>query len=455
MDTIVRLLAVENYYHKNDYGWRLYSKMQNLRKGNGYAEEAIKRFEKLIVSWEKSGYDKTSSITVNKNMKLLDGSHRLALALYYNLDEISVRIQDKADEPEYDLMWFIENGFAYDDLDKIQKRYETLIEQGWGKNRICCVLWAPVAEYFDEITEKISMLYPVKVVKNVDFSDETYNRMVKAIYNIDDIPAWKIDKKIEYMKNFYPKKMRYLSLDFDMPMYRFKQGNFHTILTQGENLKRIIRNCYKDKISDYFYDICIHTSDNTMQAAYIDKLFNFKLDLSKYFLEIQKYNYMIIKFESENMPKDFPQSFPFSKDIDIVCSKDDFDNLVRFTNDFFLKDNSAGFEIRLVNDGQYSKRVRIELDDFLIFQIDVRAVIGGIKDIFIEDSLKRKNFKNGFFLPLLEDELLYRAVEYLEKPEKTHHFDFIKTHLYDADLQDWKNNTNICLENLIEKLKGD
>ncbi len=272
-DMIVRLLAVENYYGLNDFGWKLYEKMQEKRKGQGYSKKAKEKFVDLIKSWEEKGYDDQSYLLVNGDIKLIDGSHRLALALYYNVKSLSLIVDKNGRTPLYGIDWFYENDFSLDEINLIKDRYEKLLEkQGRGVN-ISCVLWAPVSEYFDEVTQKINSLFPVKDIKDMEFSDDAYKRMVKAVYLIDDIADWKIEKKIEYMQNFPNKKIRFFDIYVEKPCFRFKQANLHTILVQGEMLKKIIRNCYKDKIENYFKDVIIHTADNCCQSEFIDALF--------------------------------------------------------------------------------------------------------------------------------------------------------------------------------------
>ena len=83
-DMIVRLLAIENYYGKNEYGFNLYRKMQAARIGIDSVEPAVFRFRKLIESYENNGYDSSSEIELDSCLHLYDGSHRMAMALYYN-----------------------------------------------------------------------------------------------------------------------------------------------------------------------------------------------------------------------------------------------------------------------------------------------------------------------------------------------------------------------------------
>ena len=56
-DMIVRLLAVENYFGKNDYGFDFYRRMQASRKDEGWVDPAVERFRNLIKSYEENGYD--------------------------------------------------------------------------------------------------------------------------------------------------------------------------------------------------------------------------------------------------------------------------------------------------------------------------------------------------------------------------------------------------------------
>ena len=84
LDIFVRLLAIENEYGINSYGWDLYRKMQSKRCSDGglSVEERVKIFKDLIRSWDEKGYDKSSKIRLDVDLMLEDGSHRLALAIY-------------------------------------------------------------------------------------------------------------------------------------------------------------------------------------------------------------------------------------------------------------------------------------------------------------------------------------------------------------------------------------
>ncbi|MDQ4679244.1 ParB N-terminal domain-containing protein, partial [Stenotrophomonas maltophilia group sp. RNC7] len=114
MDTIVRYLAIEEYYGENNCGFRLYDKMQRAR---GQKIHDIDRFKELIKSIERNGFSKDSSILVDPNLQLVDGSHRLACALYFNLKRISINTQLQPVNIEYSIDWFKDAGFTEEELE--------------------------------------------------------------------------------------------------------------------------------------------------------------------------------------------------------------------------------------------------------------------------------------------------------------------------------------------------
>ena len=146
-------------------------------------------------------------------------------------------------------------GISLSEIKLIKEREKKVLQDFNNGITITCALWAPMANYFDEATKRIQCFFETKNIKDVKYSEDTYSKMIKAIYSIDDIEDWKIEKKLEYMKNCSPKKIRFLNIKLPYPRFRFKQCNYNTVLIQGEILKKTIRDCFKNRISDYFYDI--------------------------------------------------------------------------------------------------------------------------------------------------------------------------------------------------------
>lgn len=266
-DTIVRLLAVENYYSKNDYGMSLYTKMQVQRGApEGYKE----RFKHLIKRVEKHGFDWKKAIDVKRDGYLLDGSHRLALALYHDTPAISARVHYlRRGQVPYGLDWFRKNGFTDDQCKQIETRREKLF---WEKGLFfSIILWPPVAQYFDRIEAEI----PYRIVKtdSFTFSENEFEKRVRAVYEIDDIATWKVDKKINFMSQ-YDKTMRVIWIDINNPCYRKKYSNNADISKSGEALKAAIRRRYKGKVPNYIYDVVCHTGDNWQHNKDIMTIFN-------------------------------------------------------------------------------------------------------------------------------------------------------------------------------------
>lgn len=423
LDIIVRYLAIENYYNINDYGFALYCKMQSQRISSDYVEGAVKKFKELIVSWEQAGYDSESEIECDRELHLIDGSHRIAMGLYHRVYRIHCKVNSYADDIEYSLDWFIEHGFGKEEIRKIQEKFNEIYQVVCRP--ISCVLWPAVYNYFDEITEKLGFLYKIKGVKDYCFKGDTFDRAVKGIYHIDDIESWKIDKKIEYLKLYPAKIIRVIELDIPQPHFRLKNSNNHTILTEGENIKRIFRNCYRKNVDNYFYDIIMHTGDNYEQSEYILNLFKPAFSLREFFAKIHQYKWILIKTDTPVRPDNFPDAYPFSKDIDIVCTDEDYEAIIDEAIEFLKNAIGRIYKLNVIN-GVHRTKIRVEQNGYLVLQFDISRSFVHMEKKFIKNSIKEREYINGYYVAKLEYELIYRMYEFLLFPHKNWHLDYIK-----------------------------
>ncbi|MGN0350666.1 MAG: hypothetical protein ACI4ES_03360 [Roseburia sp.] len=431
LDIVIKYLAIEQYFGRNDYGFELYKKLQGARqkimKGveNSYSETSLEVFRDLIQSVEKNGYQEDSEIVCDNRLFLMDGAHRMALALYFGIPKMKVKVIAKSVEIlPFDLNYLRESGFTEEELSIVQRKAEELIYK--NAVSISCILWPPVSQYFDQITGEIATGCKVKSWKDYTYSDETFARVVKGVYHVDDIADWKIDKKIQAMQQCAEKKVRVLELEILAPFFRLKDLNANSISTVGERLKSIVRERYRNLVDNYIYDIIIHTGDNYMQSEYMKKLFEQPFSMKEYLQEIQSKNYFLIKHDAPYMTKDFPESYPFSKDIDLIVEEADYEKLLEVTEKFLDKAVS-GYEIRTI---QKEKGIlyRIELNGYLIVQLDIATGIERISQDFWREALECKEQEGIYYVPRTEDEICIRVNELIGNPKKVHHIAYLKKH---------------------------
>lgn len=270
-DIVVRLLAIEEYYGKNNYGFSLYEKMQSKRAEDvAYGSISRKRFITLIESYEKIGYKKDSELIIDESLHLVDGSHRLALAIYFGVVRLTVRIVKREDQVFYGKEWF-EKFFSQEECKTIEKKL-SIIEPCWS-GTIKGILWPSVAEYFDEIIGVIEEQYSVSNIMDIVYDEEEFEQIVNKIYRMDSIAEWKINTKLKYMNPFSPYRIRVFDIQMDNPEFRMKKTVGGILSDKGVSLKEKIRGMYKGKVSGYFSDIIFHTADNFYQSECIEKLF--------------------------------------------------------------------------------------------------------------------------------------------------------------------------------------
>lgn len=132
-DIMIKILAIENYFNKNNFGMSWYNNMQRIRVSQNKKidinkADNEKNFIKLIENIKSNGFDEQYPIELNKNFEVFEGSHRLACALYFNIERIPVTFNKYVWDLEYDysINWFVKNGML-DYISEIKNKYKEYI----------------------------------------------------------------------------------------------------------------------------------------------------------------------------------------------------------------------------------------------------------------------------------------------------------------------------------------
>lgn len=440
-DMIVRLLAVECYYGQNDYGFDFYQRMQHGRMGKDWADKAVGVFRDLIKSYDKNGYDPHSEILLDSNLHLIDGSHRMAMAMYHSIPTINAKIIDQQVDVFYGIEWFGVNGFSEDECRILKAKYWELHER--LMQPFICTLWHPAAPFFEEITEKLKLFGEVVEVKDCQLSEWDYRFYTRGIYAVDDIAKWKIEKKISGMmanntSNTY--RMRMVALRLESPDFRLKATNNRTLSKKCEVIKKVICTYYKERIDNYMHDIILHIGDNFFQNHHIHRLFTMPgIDVQGILQHIHPCNYVVTKTQADYMPKDFPLHYPLGKDIDIICAdKAEYAKV----KSLLLRDVEpyrTAYRVRAVekvdgNGEEFRTLLRLELEDHLVFQFDIACRTGrAVAPSFATDMCAHRMERNGFFIPSPHFEVMVRLSELHDHPRKVQHAKYITEHEEDID----------------------
>lgn len=129
---VILYLAIECMYKKNTFGIDICKKYRKLvmQEEGDRINEYIYGFFYLVESFEKDGYKKDSYISINKNGAIIDGTHRLALLIYHNIQFVNVRIINTKFDLEFgrDIDWLINKDeiFSKNDMKIIFKKYEEI-----------------------------------------------------------------------------------------------------------------------------------------------------------------------------------------------------------------------------------------------------------------------------------------------------------------------------------------
>lgn len=467
-DGAVRLLALENYYHKNNFGFDLYKKMHT--RGNNYGEtnlaekyykkmhskkrsteygkvpeyHSVQQFKNLIKSYEKNGYDDTSYIMADRNLISMNGAHRITMSLYRNQEFMNVEVKNCDFSRRFNYEWFWENGFDKKELKLISEKMNNIIDDCKEKiGDYYCILFPPAVKFFDQITEDIKCIqsdnitvtgYTDKVMEVNEFVG-----FLKLLYSFDSILPVNLERKLFYILSASEIKdgkvpFRIVSLNIKDPMYRLKSDNGMPESVATVKLKQAIRERYKNKDAKftkkykkgYNHDVIIHSTDNYLSNKALRIIQEINTDISALFNEIKDLNYALVESGQEKLSKSFPRNFYMNDDIDILVLNKDLNEIVEKTEKFCKKHfgNLEWVEIKKVKT-HCGARVIVTLRDKIIVMFDFLVTIPFLTESFINKALSNV-VKGEYNYVKIEDEIIIRLAKYAERPQKEWHKKFIE-----------------------------
>lgn len=256
LDILVNYYSIMQYDENDDETFYL-SKKKDIKRTGIWQPE---RYTSLIKNIKKEGYSLQYPILIDSHGRLIDGGHRLAAALYFGVDIVSVRIISKEKKISFGEDWFLRNGFSKEEINSVKNIAGIDCAL---KNGICTVALAfgYSAEYWNDIRADIEKHGKIIEYGILDLRDELKS-FLDEIYSIDAMDNWKIIFKYNLLKKYEHSVMYVI---FKSPDGRIREReDGMAINNYVVRLKADIRNKYAVRIGDYcrYSDTVVHMGDN-------------------------------------------------------------------------------------------------------------------------------------------------------------------------------------------------
>jgi len=148
----------------------------------------------------------------------------------------------------------------------IERRRELLKNSG---ALFYAILWPAVIDHFDDIEKWLGNRTEVVEVQQFELNDE-FESFISSVYSVDERPMqWETEKKINELKS-HGSTVRILTLQISEPDFRSWDGP--RLSDRTHSLKMECRRTFQEIVSDYEYDVIIHTTDNYVQNRHLNKL---------------------------------------------------------------------------------------------------------------------------------------------------------------------------------------
>ncbi len=126
--------GIMSFDRQNIISRKTYGEKHNEERGNN-------SFKKIIESYKMRGYDPASILTVDEDIVLMDGNHRMGMNLYIGVDKIHVRVLKRKSHIPKNIDWYLivglDTAFINSILDAVTRIQDKLVEMG---NVFCAIL---------------------------------------------------------------------------------------------------------------------------------------------------------------------------------------------------------------------------------------------------------------------------------------------------------------------------
>jgi len=350
--------------HIKTFSFGKFSEKGNKNKNN--ADDFIQSFENILLNLKKNGFDdKISLIPVNKNKVILNGSHRLASAIY--LKKKIKTIELKGNILSYDYKFFLKRNIKIEYLEKSIKCFCS-----YNSRSRLAILWPSffisgkdTNNYFDNIVYE----------KDINLTNIGKHNFVTEIYKNEkwlgdyenDFNGAK-NKMHECFKTNKQVKIVIFNIDERININYLKSKIRNEIGIGKHSIHITDNNNFQNILDIIFNENSLHLL-NTVKCSILNKQYNLTNILKKNLLKNN------IDLDEVLIVGSFPLSLfeiRENRDLDIILLND---NLLETKNDFDIKISSHNNLLHLYGANKeeliYDDRNYFLFNDVKILKLDI------------------------------------------------------------------------------------
>ena len=141
----------------------------------------------------------------------------------------------------------------------------------WRHMDIPVVLWPPAREHFDAIERDIRDRHRVLDAADYLIDAARYDEFVRKVYAIDGASPNKIGIKLGNLVR-PPLVVRVLTVRFGRPRMEVQDILNRVRCKDVHRLKQRIRADFRERVSDYIFDVILHSTETATQGANLRRL---------------------------------------------------------------------------------------------------------------------------------------------------------------------------------------
>lgn len=237
----------------------IYERMQIARIG----QQTTENFKKLLDSVSWRGFNPSFPIKVNQNGHLIDGSHRLSIAIVLGLRHVPVEIVNgPANSYGFD---FLGSHLPEPDVMMIRQAESELMSLA-GMFSVA-IVFPPAMAHFESIVGKVHEFGTVFAVSKVTI-DSKIQDFVLSMYESDEVEKFEITSKTAFLDKFAP-QFGVINVYLNKRDLRIKGLSRSSIMLEAERLKAEILQSVGPNVDGHFHNVTVHVGQNHFQNRHL------------------------------------------------------------------------------------------------------------------------------------------------------------------------------------------
>lgn len=188
IDVLIKILYIEAYITNKNLEFYKNLYLKHIELFNFFVEADstkkvgksafLNQFNELIIAIKEKGFNPNFIIPINANSIPIDGAHRIAISIYFNIKIPVIQLKNVKNNHKFDFDFFIQRGLSSQLADHVALRLIDYIDSPIHS----ILIWPKAQKHDEELVKLLSSHGETLYFKSINFSLNGLTNLMREVY---------------------------------------------------------------------------------------------------------------------------------------------------------------------------------------------------------------------------------------------------------------------------------